>query len=178
VSFMIMLNLGLIWLRSKGYYQEVTSSHMHDISKWMFAISMLWSYLWVSQFLLIWYANIPEEVTYYTQRFFSDYQVPFMLTFAINFAVPFYTLLPRDTKRNPSFIIPVGLLIFVGHFADVYLLVIPGTLFDHNEFGIFEVALFLGFLGLYLNRTLNALSKAPLIPKNHPMLQESKELHY
>jgi hypothetical protein len=101
-----------------------------------------------------------------------------MLTFFINFAVPFYTLLPRDTKRNAKFIVPVGLLIFIGHFADVYLLVIPGTMFDHNEFGIFEIALFLGFLGLYLNRTLNALSKAPLIPKGHPMLQESKDLHY
>ncbi len=178
VGFMIFLNIALIWLRSKGYYQEVTESHMHDISKWMFAISMLWSYLWVSQFLLIWYANIPEEVTYYTQRFFTDYQVPFMVMFMVNFAVPFYTLLPRDTKRNPNFIIPVGLLIFVGHFADVYLLVIPGTMFDHNEFGIFEIGLFLGFLGLYLNRTLSALSKAPLIPVNHPMLQESKDLHY
>jgi hypothetical protein len=178
VGFMIFLNLALIWLRSKGYYQEVTESHMHDISKWMFAISMLWSYLWVSQFLLIWYANIPEEVTYYTQRFFSDYQIPFMLTFLVNFAVPFYSLLPRDTKRNPNFIVPVGLLIFVGHFADVYLLVIPGTMFDHNEFGIFEVGLFLGFLGLYINRTLSALSKAPLIALNHPMLQESKDLHY
>lgn len=178
VGFMIFLNLALIWLRSKGYYQEVTESHMHDISKWMFAISMLWSYLWVSQFLLIWYANIPEEVTYYTQRFFSDYQIPFMLTFLVNFAVPFYSLLPRDTKRNPNFIVPVGLLIFVGHFADVYLLVIPGTMFDHNEFGIFEVGLFLGFLGLYTNRTLSALSKAPLIALNHPMLQESKDLHY
>ena len=99
---------------------------------------MLWSYLWVSQFLLIWYANIPEEVTYYTQRFFSDYQVPFMITFFVNFAIPFYTLLPRDTKRNSKFIVPVGMLIFLGHFADVYLLVIPGTMFDHNEFGIFE----------------------------------------
>ena len=178
VGFMIFLNLALIWLRSKGYYQEVTESHMHDISKWMFAISMLWSYLWVSQFLLIWYANIPEEVTYYTQRFFTDYQVPFMVMFFVNFAVPFYTLLPRDSKRNPNVIIPVGLLIFVGHFADVYLLVIPGTMFDHNEFGIFEIGLFLGFLGLYLNRTLSALSKAPLIPVNHPMLQESKDLHY
>ena len=178
VGFMIFMNVMLIWLRSKGYYQEVTDSHMHDISKWMFAISMLWSYLWVSQFLLIWYANIPEEVTYYTQRFFTDYQVPFMVMFFVNFAVPFYTMLPRDTKRNPNFIVPIGLLIFVGHFADVYLLVIPGTMFDHNEFGFFEIGLFLGFFGLYLNRTLSALSKAPLIPVNHPMLQESKDLHY
>ena len=178
VSFMIMLNLTLIWLRSKGYYPEVSQSHMHDISKWMFAISMLWSYLWVSQFLLIWYSNIPEEVTYYVTRFFTDYKVPFMTTFFVNFAVPFYALIARDTKRNIGFVLPVGILIFIGHFADVYMMVIPGTMFDHNEFGWFEVGLFLGFLGLFVNRMLSSLSKAPLVPANHPMLEESKELHY
>lgn len=178
VSLMIFANVLLIWLRSKGYFTEVNSSHMHDISKWMFAISMLWSYLWVSQFLLIWYSNIPEEVTYYTQRFFSDYKWPFVITFFVNFAVPFYMLIARDAKRNVKFVLPVAFLIFIGHFADVYLMVIPGTMFDHNVFGLFEIGLFLGFLGLFINRVLTTLSKAPLIPVNHPMLQESKDLHH
>jgi hypothetical protein len=178
VSLMIFTNVLLIWLRSKGYYKEVTDSHMHDLAKWMFAISMLWSYLWVSQFLLIWYSNIPEEVTYYVTRFFTDYKWPFITMFFVNFAIPFYTLIARDTKRNAKFVVPVAILIFLGHFVDVYLLVIPGTLFDHNEFGIFEVGLFLGFFGLFLHVVLRALAKAPLIPVNHPMLQESKDLHY
>jgi hypothetical protein len=151
---------------------------MHDISKWMFAISMLWAYLWVSQFLLIWYSNIPEEVTYYMQRFFTGYKWPFIIMFFVNFAVPFYVLIARDAKRNVKFVVPVAILIFVGHFVDVYLLVIPGTMFDHNVFGIFEVGLFLGFLGLFLNRSLSALASAPLIAKNHPMLEESKGLHH
>jgi hypothetical protein len=178
VSFMIFTNLSMIWLRSKGYFQEVNESHMHDLGKWMFAISMLWSYLWVSQFLLIWYSNIPEEVTYYMSRILGDYQVPFMVMFFINFAVPFYVLIARDAKRNPRFVVPVGLLIFVAHFVDVYLLIVPGTMFDHNHFGFFEIGLFLGFLGLFMNRTFATLAKAPLISKNHPMLQESMELHY
>ena len=72
----------------------------------------------------------------------------------------------------------MGILIFIAHFVDVYLLVIPGTMFDHNHFGFFEVGLFLGFLGLFMNRTFATLAKAPLISKNHPMLQESIELHY
>jgi hypothetical protein len=74
--------------------------------------------------------------------------------------------------------LPVAVLIFIGHFTDVYLLVIPGTMFNHNVFGLFEIGLFLGFLGLFINRTLTTLSKAPLIAKNHPMLQESKDLNY
>ena len=178
VSFMIFTNLSMIWLRSKGYFQEVNESHMHDLGKWMFAISMLWSYLWVSQFLLIWYSNIPEEVTYYMSRVLGDYKVPFLTMFFINFAVPFYVLIARDAKRNPRFVVLVGLLIFIAHFVDVYLLVVPGTMFDHNEFGFFEVGMFLGFLGLFMNRTFATLAKAPLISKNHPMLQESLELHY
>ena len=178
VAMIIFTHVTILWLRTQGYCPEISDSHMHDLGKWMFAISMLWSYLFFSQFMLIWYSNIPEEVTYYVSRVFTDYKVPFILMFAINFVVPFLVLISRDTKRNPKFILPVAFLIFVGHFADVYLLVIPGTMFNHNVFGFFEVGLFLGFLGLFINRTLSTLSKAPLIARNHPMLQESKDLHY
>jgi|TARA_B110000116_G_scaffold168375_1_gene145528 hypothetical protein len=178
VSMIIFANVMMLWLRTKGYFPEVNESHMHDLGKWMFAISMLWSYLFFSQFMLIWYSNIPEEVTYYIARMFTDYKVPFLMMFLVNFVVPFYVLIARDAKRNPKFLVPVAFLIFIGHYADVYLLVIPGTMFDHNEIGLFEIGLFLGFLGLFINRTLSTLSKAPLIPKNHPMLQESKDLNY
>ncbi len=177
VSTMIFALVSLLWMRSKGFFPNLSDSHVHDMSKWMFAISMLWSYLWFSQFMLIWYSNIPEEVTYYVNRMFTDYSVPFMVMFFINFAVPFYVLIARDAKRNPSFILPVAFLIFIGHFADVYMLIIPGTMHDHNHFGWMEVGMFLGFLGLFMFSTFRALSKAPLVAKNHPYLQESKELH-
>ncbi len=178
VGMIIFTHVTILWLKSKGYFEEITESHMHDLGKWMFAISMLWSYLFFSQFMLIWYSNIPEEVTYYVSRIFTNYKVPFVTMFLINFVVPFLVLISRDTKRNPAFLLPVAFLIFIGHFTDVYLLVIPGTMFNHNVFGLFEIGLFLGFLGLFINRTLTTLSKAPLIAKNHPMLQESKDLHY
>ena len=178
VGMIIFTHVTILWLKSKGYFEEITDSHMHDLGKWMFAISMLWSYLFFSQFMLIWYSNIPEEVTYYVGRIFTDYKVPFVTMFLINFVVPFLVLISRDTKRNPAFLLPVAVLIFIGHFTDVYLLVIPGTMFNHNVFGLFEIGLFLGFLGLFINRTLTTLSKAPLIARNHPMLQESKDLNY
>ncbi len=178
VGMIIFSHVTILWLKTKGYFEEITDSHMHDLGKWMFAISMLWSYLFFSQFMLIWYSNIPEEVTYYVSRIFTDYKVPFVTMFLINFVVPFLVLISRDTKRNPAFLLPVAVLIFIGHFTDVYLLVIPGTMFNHNVFGLFEIGLFLGFLGLFINRTLTTLSKAPLIAKNHPMLQESKDLNY
>lgn len=177
VGAMIFALVSILYLRTKGYFQDLTQSHVHDLAKWMFAISMLWAYLWFSQFMLIWYSDIPEEVTYFTQRFFTEYKTPFILMFFINFAIPFYVMISRDAKRNPYFIIPTGLLIFVGHFVDTYLLVIPGTMFDHNHFGLLEVGMFIMFLGLFIFSVFRALSKAPLVPKNHPFLQESKDFH-
>ena len=177
VGAMIFALVSILYLRTKGYFQDLTQSHVHDLAKWMFAISMLWAYLWFSQFMLIWYSDIPEEVTYFTQRFFTEYRTPFILMFFINFAIPFYVMISRDAKRNPYFIIPTGLLIFVGHFVDTYLLVIPGTMFDHNHFGLLEVGMFVMFLGLFIFTVFRALSKAPLVPKNHPFLQESKDFH-
>jgi hypothetical protein len=115
-------------------------------------------------------------VTYYITRF-EHYKVPFLLTFFINFAVPFYFLMARDAKRNPKFLVPVALIIFVGHFLDVYLLITPGTLFSHGEFGWMEIGMFLGFLGLFTFVVLRKLAQAPLIPINHPFREESEHLH-
>jgi len=174
VSTMIFATILTLWLKSKGYLPNVNKSHIHDLGKWMFAISMLWSYLWFSQFMLIWYANIPEEATYFINRLHTGYKVPFLAMFLINFAIPFYMLIARDAKRNTSFLVIAGTIIFIGHFVDVYLLVIPGTMFNHNHFGLFEIGLFLGFLGLFVHTVLRTLTKAPLVPVNHPFIDESK----
>jgi MFS family permease len=176
VTCMIFALVLTLYLRGKGMMPHINDSHIHDLGKWMFAISMLWSYLWFSQFMLIWYADIPEEVIYYVTRF-EHYKVPFLMTFFINFAVPFYFLMARDAKRNPKFLVPVALIIFAGHFLDVYLLVTPGTMFSHGEFGLLEVGMFLGFLGLFTFVVLRKLAQAPLIPVNHPFREESEHLH-
>ena len=178
VSMLIFATVTLTWMRARGSFPQLTDSHMHDMGKWVFAISMLWSYLFFSQFMLIWYSNIPEEVTYYIARMFTDYKVMFLGMFFMNFAVPFYVLIARDAKRNVYFMIPVSILIFFGHYLDVYLLVAPGTLHSHDDFGFLEWGSFLGFLGLFIHVVFRALEKAPLIPVNHPFLEESKALNY
>jgi hypothetical protein len=109
---------------------------------------------------------------------FTDYKVMFLGMFFMNFAVPFYVLIARDAKRNIYFMIPVSILIFFGHYLDVYLLVAPGTLHSHAEFGFLEWGSFLGFLGLFIHVVFRALEKVPLIPVNHPFLEESKALNY
>ncbi len=173
ITFVLLL---VIYLKSLGYLKEVNDSHIHDLGKWMFAISMLWAYLWFSQFMLIWYSDIPEEVTYYIERF-NDYKLLYLGTFFVNFLLPFFVLMSRDAKKNAVFLIPVAVIIFVAHWIDVLVMVLPGTMHNHGSLGAIEIGMFLTFLGLFIMVTLRALTKAPLMPKNHPMYDESVHLH-
>ncbi|MCB0395476.1 MAG: quinol:cytochrome C oxidoreductase [Flavobacteriales bacterium] len=166
-----------IYLKRKGYLQEVNENHLHDMGKWMFATSMVWAYLWVSQFLLIWYANIPEEVTYYQFRI-EEYALPFFGMVIVNFFLPFFVLMSRDAKRHTGLLTMVGGIIFLGHWYDVQMMVIPGIVQEHGHIGFAEWGMFLGFLGLFLFVVQNALAKAPMVVKNHPFLEESLHHHY
>ncbi len=173
VTAMIVSVIVVLYLKSKGYLPQVNNSHIHDMGKWVFAISFLWSYLWFSQFMLIWYADIPEEVAYFQTRI-DEFTVPFWTMFFINFAVPMVMLMSRDAKRNPRFLIGIGTIIFIGHWVDVYLLVVPGALgHAHWHPGWLEVGMFAFFLGIFVYRVLTTLTKAPLTPVNHPYLEES-----
>jgi hypothetical protein len=175
VSAMIFLVLVTIYLKGKGFLPHVNKSHIHDLGKWMFAISFLWTYLWFSQFMLIWYSNIPEEVTYYITRM-EHFKWLFFGIFFTNFLFPMVILMARDAKRSIGYLIVVGIIIFIGHWFDVYLMIIPGSL-GHLHIGFMEIGMFLGFLGLFLYTVFNAFTKAPLTVKNHPYLEESKHLH-
>ena len=157
---------------------DVNASHIHDLGKWVFGVSFLWSYLLFSQFMLIWYSNIPEEVTYFQVRF-EEFKILYWGMFIVNFTFPMIALMDRDKKRNYGFLTTVGVLIFMGHWVDTYMLVTPATMKTHSHLNLFEIGLALGFLGLFLFVVLNTLTKAPLMAKNHPFYEESKhhEIH-
>lgn len=172
ISAMIMILITALYLKSRGYLSQINQSHIHDLAKWIFAISFLWSYLWFSQFMLIWYSNIGEEVVYFQQRI-MDYKFLFFGTFAINFILPMVLMMSRDAKRTWSLLMIIGGIIFVGHWMDVYLMVMPGTIMNNYQIGFLEVGMFIMFLGIFVFMLLKNLTKAPLIKKNHPMLDES-----
>jgi len=173
VTFMIFATITTLYLRDKGFLPKVNDSHIHDLGKWMFGISMLWSYLGLCQFLLIWYADIGEEVIYYQQRF-ENYGLPLIVMCIINFVVPFLVLMARDAKRNPVFLRLAGSLILIGHYVDVYLLVMPGTMYGHSHYSWWQPLMFLGFLGLFVYLMLNSFTKAAMVPVNHPFIDESE----
>ena len=176
ISCMIVAVVLVLYLKGKDLLKDVTEHHIHDLVKWMFAISMLWSYLWFAQFMLIWYANVPEETIYYVTRF-EDYKLLYLGTFVVNFLLPFFVLMARDAKRNAIFVLPVALIIFFTHFIDVLVMVLPGTMHEDGKLGFVEIGMFFMFLGVFIFTVLRSLSKAPLATKNHPMYDESVHLH-
>ena len=162
-----------LYLKSKGLLEWVNYNHIHDLGKFMFAFSVFWTYLWFSQFVLIWYANIPEEVTYYMQRW-DQYKVPFFTMLSLNFIFPVLAILSRPAKRVPGTLVMASLFVLVGHYMDHYVMIMPGTVGDQYGFGLVELGPILLFAGLFIYVMFSNLAKAPLLHKNHPMMVESK----
>jgi len=177
VSGITVIAMITIYLKSKGYLEQVNDSHIHDLAKFMFAISIFWTYLWFSQFMLIWYANIPEEVTYFVARF-QDYKLPFLGMLVMNFAFPILILMNSDYKRMNWFVVMAGIVILLGHYVDVFNMIMPGTVGDQWFIGVPEIGSILFFLGLFIYIVFNALTKAPLVAKRNPFIEESKHFHY
>ncbi|MCP9235472.1 hypothetical protein [Lewinella sp. JB7] len=116
----------LIYLKSRGYYLGVNEEHFHDLGKYLFAISIFWTYLWFSQFMLIWYANVGEETIYFRERF-DNYPVLFWLNLGINFVLPFFILMRNDTKRKMGTLFFASAFVFFGHWLDYFNMIKPGA---------------------------------------------------
>ncbi|MDX1543660.1 MAG: quinol:cytochrome C oxidoreductase [Christiangramia sp.] len=166
-----------IYLKSRGYLEFVNDSHIHDLAKFMFGISIFWTYLWFSQFMLIWYSNIPEEVVYFITRM-EDYPILFWGMLATNFIFPVLLLMNSDYKRVNWFVIMTGIVILCGHYINIFVLVMPATVGESWFIGIPEISAVLLFAGLFLFVVFNSLTKAPLLVKGNPFIKESKHYHY
>lgn len=177
VSGITVIALVTIYLKSKGLLEQVNDSHIHDLAKFMFGISVFWTYLWFSQFMLIWYSNIPEEVTYYVTRI-QDYNLPFFGMLALNFIFPLLLLMNSDFKRVNWFVVMTGIVILAGHYLDIFNAIMPSAVGDQWFIGIPEIGSVLFFAGLFIYTVFNALTKAPITPKRNPFIEESKHFHY
>lgn len=189
ITSLATLAFVVTYLKSKGYLEEVNENHLHDIGKFMFAFSIFWTYLWFAQFMLIWYSNLPEEVTYFMLRQ-DHYRGLWLAAFFINFIAPFLVLMSRDAKRKRYLLMFMSIVIFIGHWIDTFIMVIPGYMVNvgHHaakgaegevlvgSIGWMEIGTTIGFIGLFALIVQHFLSKAPLVVKNHPMMEES--LHH
>jgi hypothetical protein len=181
VSGMALITLFVVFMKNNNYLEYTTREHLHDLGKFMFAFSIFWTYLWYSQFMLIWYANMPEETTYFEPRIQGPYRTVFLLNLVINFLAPLLLLMKRNAKRNYGTISMVAVLIIFGHWLDFYQMVFPSPMVNpesptKNTYVPLMLADFgvaLGFVGTIMFVTARALAKAPLIAKNHPFFKES-----
>jgi hypothetical protein len=171
------MTLIVIVLMQKGFFgRMLNENHLQDLGKFLFAFSTFWAYIWVSQYLLIWYSDIPEESVYYVVRTDPNWIWLFILNLCLNWLIPFIFLMPRAAKRSPMIMSRICIVLLIGYWLDLFLLVAPNVMQNRN-IGFFEVLIALGFGGLYIYVTSRALERAPLMPRNDPYLQESLHLH-
>jgi hypothetical protein len=173
VSGMALIALFVIYLKNKGYLEYTTEEHLHDLGKFMFAFSVFWTYLWFSQYMLIWYSNQPEETKYFEPRVEGAYRGIFFLNIIINFIAPLLLLMKRGAKRNYTTVTVLAVLIIFGHWLDFFQMVHPGPSGDHVPMMLYDLGVGLGFVGLIMFITARTLAKNPLVPKNHPFFKES-----
>ncbi len=173
VAGMALITIYVVFLKNNGYLELVNREHLHDLGKFQFAFSIFWTYLWYSQFMLIWYANIPEETVYFEPRFQGVYRAIFFLNLIINFLAPLLILMKRGSKRNYGTITMMSVLILFGHWLDFYQMVFPSVSKQHVPFILADLGIALGFAGLIMFLTARHLAKHSLIAKNHPFLKES-----
>jgi hypothetical protein len=176
VSSLATIAIIIILLKKSGYMSWVNNSHLHNLGQFIFGFSIFWTYTWFAQFMLIYYANIPEETVYFYKRF-ESYEFWFYLNLVLNFLAPVLLLMDRDNKRHENVLLGVSIVVLCGHWVDYYQMIMPGTVDTHNGFGFIEIGVALGFVGLFTFTVLSALSKRALIAKNHPFLQESLHHH-
>ncbi|MCB9081147.1 MAG: hypothetical protein H6555_05505 [Lewinellaceae bacterium] len=197
VAAMALTILLLIYLKGLGYFEHITQDHLHDLGKFLFAFSVFWTYLWFSQYMLIWYANVGEETVYFFERM-QNYKFLFFANLVINFALPFLVLMRNDNKRKNGPMVFAAIMVFVGHWLDFFLMIKPGTRHtamealgghgDHAEHaisfamgytipGLLEIGTMLGFLAFFFYVALNQLTKASLVPKNDPYIKEATHHH-
>ncbi|HEX6890801.1 MAG TPA: quinol:cytochrome C oxidoreductase [Chryseolinea sp.] len=178
VTGLAMITLIVAFLKDAGYLKIVNSNHMHDLGKFVWAFSIFWTYIWFGQFLLIYYAHIPEETVYFVERMKnSPYGWIFYTNIILNFVLPFLLLMTRDSKRQLSTLKLVCPIIIIGHWFDFYNMVTPGVMQHDGALGFIEIGTALIFLSAFLFVALTSLTKLPLFGKNDPMLEESLHHH-
>lgn len=160
------------WL--SGY---VTDEHQHDVGKFLKGFTVFWAYIAFSQFMLIWYANIPEETEFYILRSLNGWMPVSFALLIFRFIVPFLTLLPRGSKRNDTILVSISVLVLVMQYVDLYWLVYPNFYDGVPKFGGWEVGIFLGFTGLFLLTMTKFMAKNNLVAIKDPRLHEALKHH-
>ena len=158
----------------KGYVDE---NHLHDLGKYMFAFTVFWAYIAFSQFMLIWYANLPEETIFFMPRAQGSWMWVSLGLLIGKFVIPFFALLPRWAKRTPVHLAAVSIWVLIMQYVDLYWLVYPNLNHEEVVFSFSEIFIFLGFWGAFLFTTTRFLSKNQIVPIKDVRIHEALHHH-
>lgn len=172
-----VITLIVIILFRMGKLEMLNRSHLHDFTRYIFMTSIVWGYFNFAEFMLIWYGNIPEETVWFVERWHGAYKILFFANIILNWAIPFFVLMPRKSSRSKMFIFPVIVLLIIGQYTELYFIIWPNVVGD-AKFGLLEIGTFAGYVGVFALVVSTWLAKASLVPKNHPYLEESLQHHF
>lgn len=177
-AFLAFLALIIIFMKRGGFVKGfVTTEHLHDVVKFEKAFTVFWAYIAFSQFMLQWYANIPEETEYYIMRSQNGWMAISVALLFFRFIVPFLALLPRAAKRNENHVILVSVLILVMQYLDIFWMVYPNFYEGQMTFGLWEIGIFAGFLGIFLLCLIQFFKKNNLVAIKDPRMHEALAHH-
>ncbi len=167
-----------VWLRNRGTLRGIISDdHLHDLGKLLMAFTTFWAYIWFSEYMLIWYANIPEETEHFILRTHNLWLPLFYLNLGLNWVFPFLALLPRANKRDGSFLVKIAVVVLLGRLLDMYLLIVP-TVSPSTPFaGVAPLGITLGAIGVAILVLGKSLGESALVPLRDPYLDESLHHH-
>jgi hypothetical protein len=166
--------LALLYLKSRGRLTAVRPDHMYKLGGFLFAFTVFWSYIGFAQYLLMWYANMPEEVFWYQKRLHGAWG-PLLIALAVfHFFVPFFILIPREAKKNSNFLLSTAALLLAAHWLDLYWMIFP-ALGSSPLFGWQEFSFGLLFLSAGLLWVRRAMSRGADMPVGDPFLVEGLE---
>ncbi len=171
---LIILLTGLLQKRGGMLQQTVTTEHYHDLGKWLFALVAFWAYIATSQYMLLWYANIPETTVWYRVRLEGGWEHHATMLVLFHFVLPFLILLPRATKRYLPLLATMAGWMFVMHWFDIHWVTMPNA-FLEGGFHWVDITVWLGLFGVFVGAIIYRLSRHSLVPHNDPYLQRSLE---
>jgi hypothetical protein len=168
-----------IALQNRGAMSGILNdNHLHDLGKFMFAFTVFWAYIGFSQFMLIWYANLPEETGYFLHRLEGGWLYVSIFLLVGKFMVPFFALLPRGAKRTNNRLFAVGVFMMIAQWIDVMWMVQPEFFKTGPVFGPLEIGITLGFIGIFGLCVARFLSRNNIVAIGDPRLAESIYHHH
>lgn len=161
-----------IFLKKIKVLTIFNENHLYDLSKYIFSSSLLWSYFWLSQFLLYWYGNIPEEIIYFLTRS-NLYKSIHLWMMIPNLGIPFITLITSKIKKNSNLVLIIAIIVLIGQYINIYSLIMPGSVGPFYGFGILEIGSLLLLFGLFLIIFIKNIIKNSILPIGNIFLKES-----